>query len=65
LTGLYTFLLQKGDRVFCGMSKHGTYAEYALCGQETVFPLSEKLTFSQGAGLYVPYFTAYRALVIK
>lgn len=59
------FSPQKGDRVFALLPDNGGYAEYVACEQENVFPLSEKLTFSQGSGLYIPYFTAYRALVTK
>ncbi|PSN35328.1 hypothetical protein C0J52_17146 [Blattella germanica] len=56
---------EKGDRVFAWLPGNGGYAEYVATHKENVFPLSEKLTFSQGAGLYVPYFTAYRALITK
>ncbi|XP_067003260.1 quinone oxidoreductase isoform X2 [Anabrus simplex] len=56
--------IKKGDRVF-GCLLDGGYAEYAVCKKNHVFPLSEKLTFSQGASLYVPYFTAHRALINK
>ena len=51
-----------GDRVYVGGSLTGTYAEYSLCEQAQVHPLPEKVTFSQGAGVNVPYATAYRAL---
>lgn len=56
--------LQKGDPVF-GCLVEGGYAEYVACKKNNVFPLSKNLTFSQGAGLFVPYFTAYRALIVK
>ena len=45
----------------CG-SISGTYAEYALCNATTVNHLPESISFSQGAAIYVPYYTAYRAL---
>ncbi|GIY64165.1 quinone oxidoreductase [Caerostris extrusa] len=57
-----------GQRVFVckkTMSKYGTYAEYALVKEEEVFPLDDNLSFEEGAALGIPYFTAYRALVIK
>nr|CAD7445696.1 unnamed protein product [Timema bartmani] len=54
---------KKGDRVFAGLPNNGGYAEYATSEEKNVYPLSEKLTFNQGAAIYIPYFTAYRALV--
>ncbi|CAG2057497.1 unnamed protein product [Timema podura] len=56
---------KKGDRVFAGLPNNGGYAEYATSEEKNVYPLSEKLTFNQGAAIYIPYFTAYRALVTK
>jgi len=40
----------------------GAYAQYALALEEQVHSLSEKINFGQGAGLWVPYGTAYHAL---
>lgn len=51
-----------GDRVYVAGSLSGTYAEQALCDQSQVHPLADGVTFEQGAGVYVPYATAYRAL---
>jgi NADPH2:quinone reductase len=51
-----------GDRVYVGESLTGTYAEYALCEAAQVHKLPDKVTFDQGAGINVPYATAYRAL---
>jgi NADPH2:quinone reductase len=51
-----------GDRVYIGGSLSGTYAEKALCDEATVFPLPDHVSFAQGAGVNVPYATAYRAL---
>ncbi len=51
-----------GDRVFVSGSLTGTYAEEALCEEHQAHPLPEKLSFSQGAAIGVPYSTAYRAL---
>jgi NADPH:quinone reductase len=52
-----------GDRVFAGSVIQRSYAEYMICHSSFVFRLPEKLSFVQGAALYIPYFTAYRALV--
>ena len=43
----------------------GSYAEYTVAEGKDVFPLHEKLTYAQGAAIGVPYFTAYRALVLR
>jgi NADPH2:quinone reductase len=54
--------LEPGTRVYVSGSLTGTYAELALCAPELVHPLPERVTFSQGAALGVPYATAFRAL---
>jgi len=51
-----------GDRVYVAGTLSGTYAEQALCNAEQVHPLPHNISFSQGAGVYVPYATAYRGL---
>ena len=51
-----------GDRVYLAGAITGTYAEYALCTKDQVWSLPENTTFEQGAGVFVPYATAYRAL---
>lgn len=51
-----------GDRVFTTGTISGAYAELALCQRAQVHPLPPALSFAQGAGLWVPYGTAYRAL---
>ncbi|HKG21657.1 MAG TPA: NADPH:quinone reductase [Blastocatellia bacterium] len=51
-----------GDRVYTAGTLSGAYAELALCDQGQVHPLPERVSFSQGAGVYIPYATAYRAL---
>ncbi|XP_073449830.1 quinone oxidoreductase-like isoform X2 [Aquarana catesbeiana] len=56
---------KKGDRVFTRATITGSYAEYTLASEDTVYPLSEKLSFKQGAAISIPYFTAYRALFQK
>jgi NADPH2:quinone reductase len=54
--------VKTGDRVYIGGSLSGTYAEKALCDETAVFPLADHVSFAQGAGVNVPYTTAYRAL---
>jgi NADPH2:quinone reductase len=54
--------IKVGDRVYTNGSMTGVYAELALCEQSRVHPLPSKISFAQGAGLGVPYGTAYRAL---
>jgi NADPH:quinone reductase len=54
-----------GQRVYCGGSISGTYAEYALCREEQLHPLPENISFSRGAGIGIPYATAYRALFLR
>jgi NADPH2:quinone reductase len=51
-----------GDRVYTAGSLTGTYAAKALCAEAQVHRLPERVTFTQGAALGVPYATAYRAL---
>ena len=51
-----------GARVFTTGTVSGAYAELALCKASQVHALPEEITFSQGAAVYVPYATAYRAL---
>lgn len=53
---------QPNDRVYVGGSVTGTYAEFALCEPAQVHRLPDNISFSQGAGVNVPYATAYRAL---
>jgi NADPH2:quinone reductase len=51
-----------GDRVYtCGTSS-GSYAELALCRRSQVYPLPDQISFAEGAAVFVPYVTAYRAL---
>lgn len=51
-----------GDRVYTSDTLTGTYAQFALCDSKTVHPLPQRLSFSQGAAVNIPYATAYRAL---
>jgi NADPH:quinone reductase len=50
------------DRVYVGGTVTGAYAELAVCNEAQVHPLPASITFQQGAGVNVPYATAYRAL---
>ena len=54
--------VRSGDCVYLAGSLSGTYAERALCETSQVQPLPHAVSFSQGAGVSVPYATAYRAL---
>jgi NADPH:quinone reductase len=55
-----------GSRVFIGgTSVHksfGAYAQRVVCDPHQVHALPDRLTFAQGAGINVPYVTAWRAL---
>jgi NADPH:quinone reductase len=52
-----------GDRVYTSATITGAYAQKALAEADTVYPLPDNVTFTQGAGINVPYATAYRAIV--
>jgi NADPH2:quinone reductase len=58
-----------GDRVYIGGTVEGrasgAYAQKALCTIDQVHPLPSHISFSQGAGVGVPYVTAWRALFEK
>jgi len=54
-----------GQRVYISGSVSGAYAEYALCHVTQVHNLPENVSFEEGAGVNVPYATAYRALFQK
>jgi NADPH:quinone reductase len=54
--------LKAGERIYTAGTITGAYAELALCKRAQVHPLPARVTFAQGAGVYVPYATAYRAL---
>src|SRR5258708_25221092 len=51
-----------GDRVYTAQTLTGAYAENALALEKQVHSLPAKLTFSQGAVVWVPYGTAFYAL---
>jgi NADPH2:quinone reductase len=54
--------VKPGDRVYTARTLTGAYAEYALALEEQVHPLPENISFEQGAGVWVPYGTAYHAI---
>jgi NADPH:quinone reductase len=60
---------KKGDRVYISGTidgrASGSYAAMALCAPEQVHALPEHVSFSEGAGVGVPFVTAWRALFEK
>jgi NADPH:quinone reductase len=54
--------VKPGDRVYTAKTVTGAYAEYVLALEEQVHRLPNNITFEQGAGIWVPYGTAYFAL---
>jgi len=54
--------VKPGDRVYLAKNLTGSYAEYALALESQVYHLPEKISFGQGAGVFIPYGTAYHAL---
>src|SRR5271154_1600874 len=53
---------KEGDRVYLAGTITGSYAEKTVCTEAQVHQLPQKITFTQGAGINIPYATAYRAL---
>jgi NADPH2:quinone reductase len=51
-----------GDRVYTSETITGAYAEFTVARQTSVHRLPEKISFTQGAAVNIPYATAYRAL---
>ena len=51
-----------GDRVYTAGTLSGAYAERCLCSEQQVYRLPQRVGFEQGAGVSLPYVTAYRAL---
>lgn len=65
LVGPTVTRFKPGDRVYAVRTITGVYAEYTVADQNLLGHLAENLTFEQGAGIGVPCFTAYRAVVTK
>lgn len=61
--------VKRGERVFFSnrdmKNTHGSYAQYSLVSDTDVWRLPERMSFEKGAALGIPYFTAYRAIVLK
>uniref|UniRef100_A0A023GIK1 Putative pig3 p53-inducible quinone oxidoreductase n=1 Tax=Amblyomma triste TaxID=251400 RepID=A0A023GIK1_AMBTT len=61
--------VKPGDRVFFSNRNlgnvHGSYAQYSLLDDTDVWRLPEHVSFEKGAAMGIPYFTAYRAIVLK
>jgi len=54
--------VKPGDRVYTARTLSGAYAEYTLALESQVQLLPDDIEFAQGAGIWVPYATAYHAL---
>jgi NADPH2:quinone reductase len=54
--------VKAGDRVYVGGTVSGAYAELSLCDQAQIHALAAGVSFAQGAGVNVPYATAFHAL---
>lgn len=58
--------VKNGDRVYVSGTAvgkaHGAYAQLVVCESHQVHRLPDRISFAQGAGLFVPYVTAWRAL---
>ena len=54
-----------GDRVYTSGTLSGAYSDHTLCAANQVHALPQRVSFEQGAGINIPYATAYRALVSK
>ncbi len=56
---------KSGDRVYLAGAVTGTYAAFALCEASQVHALPDNVSFAEGAGVFVPYATAWRGLFEK
>lgn len=58
--------ITRGARVYVSGTAigkaHGAYAQFVVCEPDQVHRLPDRVSFTQGAGLFVPYVTAWRAL---
>ena len=54
--------VKPGDRVYTAQTVTGAYSEYAVALEDQVHRLPQNTSFEQGAGIWVPYGTAYHAL---
>jgi NADPH2:quinone reductase len=53
--------VSEGDRVV-GNPGGGAYAEYAVCGEELLFPVPDDVSFEEAAGYPVQFLTAHNCL---
>ncbi len=63
--GVHITKFKVGDRVLTADAGSGTYAEFAVFDEKQLIKLPENVSFAQGAGVFVPFATAYRALFQK
>jgi len=61
-TGAGVERVKPGDRVFTAGTLSGAYAQKVLCREEQVHPLPDTVSYEQGASVWIPFGTAYRAL---
>ena len=54
-----------GDRVYTADSLTGTYAEFSLSDEKQLGVLPDNVGFEEGAGIWTPYATSFRALFQK
>ena len=54
--------VKPGDRVYIARTVTGAYAEYALTLESQVHRLPAEVTYARGAGIWVPYGSAYHAM---
>lgn len=64
-TGGHVTEFKAGDRVLTADAGSGTYAEFAVFDENQLIRLPENVSFDEGAGVFVPYATAWRALFEK
>jgi NADPH2:quinone reductase len=55
--------VKPGDRVYTAKTVTGAYAEYTIALQAQAQKLPPNVSFEQGAAVWVPYGTAYHAIV--
>jgi NADPH2:quinone reductase len=61
--GVDVTAVKPGERVYTSSTISGAYAQQALCLAANVHRLPDNVSFEQGAGVGVPYGTAYRAFL--
>jgi NADPH:quinone reductase len=54
-----------GDRIYTANTLTGTYAEFALSEEKDLGKLPDRVSFEEGACIWTPYATSYRALFQK